>query len=61
MDAINTKSGPKQENKICGAFKAIGTSNLEGTAGTTQSGGVCLLTQGDTMGCISKVGSDTCK
>eukprot|EP00957_Ditylum_brightwellii_P081990 6234460-Ditylum_brightwellii.AAC.1 len=44
---------------IFGAFKAVGTSSMEETVGITQPRCVCLLMQGDTLGCIALSGSDS--
>eukprot|EP00957_Ditylum_brightwellii_P137490 10482327-Ditylum_brightwellii.AAC.1 len=48
-----------QGKNTFGAFKVIGTSSLEGTIGTQQSGGICLLAQGDMIGRIALAGTDS--
>eukprot|EP00957_Ditylum_brightwellii_P122731 9359594-Ditylum_brightwellii.AAC.1 len=49
----------QQGKNICSAFKAVGASRLEGTIGTSQPGGMCLLTRGDKVGCIAQVSQDS--
>eukprot|EP00957_Ditylum_brightwellii_P163043 12415451-Ditylum_brightwellii.AAC.1 len=48
----------KYGQHICGSFKCIGTSSDEANVGMYKPGGVCLLSQGNIVGRVTKTGTN---
>eukprot|EP00957_Ditylum_brightwellii_P059017 4476077-Ditylum_brightwellii.AAC.1 len=48
----------KYGQRICGLFKCIGTSSDEASVGMYKPGGVCILSQGNIVGRITKTDTD---